>query len=425
MHVSKPEMRKLRISMIDPSLFTLPYDQELAKGLTECGHDVTLFGRRPGPDDGEAGGVRLVEAFYRIASSRPMTRLPGRLRLGVKGLDHLWSMVRLVPRLRRQAPDVIHFQWLPLPLVDGRLLNRFRRIAPLVLTVHDTNPFNGDPSSRLQARGFARCLDHFERLIVHTEQGHARMLAQGVPAERLVVLPHGMLGTPTRSQAPDPMQGEMNFVLFGKIKPYKGTDLLIEAFAMLPERLRSQARVRIIGKPYMDLGGFQEQIRRHGLAERVSIEPRFVPDDEISDIFGPDVVAAFPYREIDASGVLFQALSHGRPIVAARLGAFTERLQDGVQGHLVPPEDVAALSTAVGHLIEDRGFAAACSREALAAAGETMSWQAIAARSTMVYEEAIAALAANRRAAVGLPSAGRRRATEVSSNVRNMTGGNC
>ena len=37
----------MRIAMIDPSLFTLPYDQALAAGLTGHGHAVTLFGPPP------------------------------------------------------------------------------------------------------------------------------------------------------------------------------------------------------------------------------------------------------------------------------------------------------------------------------------------------------------------------------------------
>lgn len=127
----------MRVAMIDPSLFTLPYDRALVDGLTLSGHQVTLFGRRPGPDDNSARGVTLVDAFYRFSSGRLITGLPNKLRLGVKGLDHFWSMWRLGRVLRRARPDVIHFQWLPLPLVDRQMLAQLRRIAPLVLTVHD------------------------------------------------------------------------------------------------------------------------------------------------------------------------------------------------------------------------------------------------------------------------------------------------
>ena len=381
----------MRISMIDPSLFTLPYDQALATGLEAVGHSVTLFGRRPGPSDSNPPGVPLVTDFYRLAGSRPVAALPAKLRLAIKGLDHAWSMARLLRRLRRERPDVIHFQWLPLPLVDRIMLAGFRRVAPMVLTVHDTNPFNGDPSARLQSLGVARCLEQFGRLIVHTEQGRARLQAQGLPADRLVVLPHGPMPAAPEHRAPDPMAGPLTVTLFGKIKPYKGADVLIEAFARLPDTLRAQARVRIIGKSYMDLAPLEALVGRHGLGRQIRIEDRFVGDDDVPALFGPGVIAAFPYREIDTSGVLPQALAHGRPVVASRIGVFAEALQDGVHGHLVPQDDPAALSDALAHLISDRPFAAACARAALALSDSGMGWDRIAEHTADAYREAGAA----------------------------------
>ncbi len=406
----------MRVAMIDPSLFTLPYDRALATALAAAGHEVTLFGRRPRVDDGGPGSVPLVEMFYHVAESRPVASLPQRLRLTVKGLDHVWSMARLVARLRRLRPDVIHFQWLPLPLVDQWMLAGLRRIAPLVLTVHDTNPFNGDPSSGLQVRGFAKSFARFDRLIVHTKQGEARLCAQGVPENRLARIPHGseiLLQDPVD----DPMQGEITFVLFGKIKPYKGADLLIEAFARLPERLRNQARVRIVGKPYMDLEPLYARARGHGLGDRCTIEPRFVADAEIPAVLGSGGVAVFPYREIDTSGVLFQALAFGRPVVATRMGTFAELLEGRGAGLLTEREDPASLAAALARFIEDRAFAAACSRHARAVCEAEADWDEVATRTIAVYAAASRANAA--------ASEGARRATEVSSSVRKTTGGNC
>lgn len=380
----------MRISMIDPSLFTLPYDQGLATGLESAGHSVTLYGRRPGPFDSNPGGVELVPEFYRVAGSRLAAALPGKLRLAVKGVDHLWSMARLLRRLRRDRPSVIHFQWLPLPLMDRVMLAGFRRVAPMVLTVHDTNPFNGNPSAKLQSIGVAGCLEQFGRLIVHTDQGQARLQAQGVAADRLVVVPHGptpMAAAAERRQ-PDTMQGPLTIALFGKIKHYKGADVLIDAFARLPRDLRDQARVRIIGKSYMDLAPLHALIAQHGLDRHVMIEDRFVPDDGLPDVFGPGVIAAFPYREIDSSGVLPQALAQGRPVVASRIGGFAETLRDGVHGHLVPPENPAALATALAHLIADRSFAADCARAALAQADSGIGWDRIAEQTIAVYRAA-------------------------------------
>ncbi len=380
----------MRVAMIDPSLFTLPYDGALAGGLAEAGHEVTLFGRRAGPDDSNPSDIPLAETFYRVAGSRSVAALPGALRLGVKGLDHLWSMARLLRRLQRERPEVIHFQWLPLPLVDRPMLSRFHAVAPLVLTVHDTNPFNGDPTSRLQTRGFLDCLGRFNRLIVHTEQGRARLANQGVDPARLVVLPHGPLGADPGPQQADPMQGELTLMLFGKIKPYKGADVLIQAFAQLPDSLRGRARLRIVGKPYMDLEPLHALVQKHGLGERVRIEPRFVADAEIPTLFAPGTIAVFPYREIDSSGVLPMALAHARPVVASRIGVFAELLQDGVHGHLVAPDDVGGLAAALSHCLADRDFAAACSSNALALSAGGADWASIAHSTAAVYRDAIA-----------------------------------
>ncbi len=377
----------MRVALIDPSLFTLPYDRALAGGLGRAGHDVTVFGRRPGPDDNGADGIALVPHFYRMTENRLVQSLPRPLRLGLKGLDHAASMVRLLRRLRRERPDVIHFQWLPLPVVDRRLLAAFRGVAPLVLTVHDTNPFNGDPSARLQQRGFLRSLAEFGTLIVHTVQGQARLRGSGIAAERLVVLPHGTLLEPP-PRAADPMDGPMTFLLFGKVKPYKGLDVLIQAFAAVPEPLRRDARLRVVGKPYMDLAPLQAMAERLGIAGQLVFESRFVGDDEVPGLFAPGTVAVFPYREIEASGVLSIALACGRPVIASDLGNFAETVVDGVQGHLVPPGDVATLSAAMAHMLSDRAFAASCARQARGLVDAVPSWDEIARLTTAVYQNA-------------------------------------
>ena len=394
----------MRVALIDPSLFTLPYDRALAGGLREARHEVRLFGRAPGPDDSAADGVDLVPHFYRLSDGPAGRLLPRRLRLGLKGADHALSMIRLLRRLRRERPDVIHFQWLPLPVLDRRFLPAFARVAPLVLTVHDTNPFNGDPSASLQGRGFFAALGGFSRLIVHTAQGRERLEAAGLPRSRLAVLPHGaLLDAPLRDA--DPMTGTMTFLLFGKIKPYKGVDVMMEAFAAVPERLRNGAALRVVGKSYMDLAPLHALAERLGIADQVRIEPRFVDDAEIPALFAPGTVAVFPYREIEASGVLSMALACGRPVLASRLGNFAETLEDGVQGALVPPGDAAALSAAMARLLADCAQAASCAAAARCLAGEGTGWDEIGRMTAALYAEVMPGPAATVTPAPWAPAA--------------------
>jgi glycosyltransferase involved in cell wall biosynthesis len=378
----------MRIALIDPSLFSLPYDRALASGLGRTGNVVALHGRALRSGDVSPGPITLRKSFYPMSEGGLCQTLPSPLRLGLKGVDHAWSMSRLVKRLRKEAPDVIHFQWLPLPVMDRAFLGALRQVAPIVLTVHDTNPFNGEASASIQRQGFEKCLFQFDRLIVHTKQGEGRLLKLGIPEERITVLPHGMLVEPVPT-APDAMDGRLTFLLFGMIKPYKGADLLIEALAALPPSLRTQARVRIVGKPYMDVAVLQAQAASAGVT--VEIETGFVGEEDVASFFSHGTVAIFPYREIEASGVLFLALAHGRPIIASRLGAFSELLTDGRHGLLVPVEDVPALTAALEQMLTDRVFAAACAAEVQALAGSVPHWDRIAERTAGVYREALRA----------------------------------
>ena len=383
--------RNLRVVIVDSSGFTPPYDHCLATALARKGCRVALATTRvpPGPWAQNAPYERW-EIFYRIGSKLGKTKL----RTYIKGCEHPFDMQRLIRRLRRWKPDVIHFQWLPAPAIDRLFLPRLRKIAPLVLTVHDTKPFHGAPSSRLQLIGLKSAFKCFDHYIVHTQYSRDALINElMLPEERVSIIPHGIFdyyrGLINDSEGPSqfPWLGEEKRILyFGVLKPYKGVDILLEAFARLPARLIKETVLQIVGYPKMPVEPLQELARDLGIENRVFWDLRFVDEEEVASYFSQADIVVLPYRRIDQSGVLMTALAFGKPIVASRVGGFAEVLKDGVHGFLVDPGDVEALAQALARLLADDELRVRMGKAVQELTEGELSWESIAEKTIGVYE---------------------------------------
>src|SRR5690242_12785902 len=108
----------MRVQLVDPPAYTPPYDHALAGALAHAGAEVELvtcrFPYGPVPP-GE--GYEVTELFYR-RSSRPGLG-PRRRRL-LRAIEHVPDMRRY--RHVAERADVVHYQWLPVPALDRRLL---------------------------------------------------------------------------------------------------------------------------------------------------------------------------------------------------------------------------------------------------------------------------------------------------------------
>lgn len=370
------------VLLVDPSLFTAPYDAALDAGLTSAGVRTCWAIRPP-----RAGQPREIprehadEFFYRRVDDASF--LPSKLRALAKGLSHIAGLAGLVARVWRRRPDVVHFQWAAVPLLDSFAMTAIRWRCPIVLTVHDTTPYNGESPHFGADLGFDLPMRLADRLIVHTDGGRQALLARGVPANKIAVVPHGPLALrvePKPGRSKDP---RWTFVAFGEMKPYKGLDLLIEATALVEQQFRERLRVVIAGRPRMDIEPLRSRIRELALGDVVEIHDRRLSEQEMADLFDHTDTFVFPYRQIDASGVYFLVRSLGRWMIASRVGIFAEALQPGQDGALVPPEDVGALAEQMADAVRRRPAARALP------ANE--GWAGIGAATAQLYRDVVAA----------------------------------
>lgn len=377
----------MRVALVDPSAFTPAYDHALAGALARRGAEVDLITSRfPHGSVPACEGYRARELFYRTAA-RLAPHSAGRT--AAKLAAHVPGMLRL--RAATRHADIVHFQWLAVPQLDVALLPPRR---PRVLTAHDVLPREPRPGQLAAARRILRTVD---AVVVHSEHGAARLRAEaGVPSERIHVIPHGAFDHLTRQADEQPLPVELAAVeapvilFFGLVRPYKGADVLIEAF-----REVEGAELWIVGMPRMSLEPLRELAAR--APGTVRFVPRYVADAEIPALMRRADLVVLPYREIDQSGVLYTALAFGRPLVLSTVGGFAEIAERHGAAELVPPGDTTALAAALRALLADPQRRATLGAAAAGAAAGPYSWDTVAGRTLALYEELL-----GRRAERGL-----------------------
>jgi glycosyltransferase involved in cell wall biosynthesis len=364
-----PYSSAVRVQLVDPSAFTPPYDHALARALARAGADVELvtsrFAYGPVP---AADGYAVRESFYRWAPGTPGSRA----RFASKLAQHVPDM--LAYRRHAREADVVHFEWLTVQPLDVHLLPP----RPLVLTAHDVLPREPRPG---QLKAQRRLYERVDAVIVHSEHGRARLAALGVDPAKLHVVPHGSFEHLTRQLDEHPLPADLAGVrgpvvlCFGLIRPYKGVDVLLEAWRGI-----EGAELWIVGMPRMDLGPL-----RAAAPPGVRFVPRFVTDRELAAFFRRADLVVLPYREIDQSGVLFTALAFGRPLLLTSVGGFPEV----GAGELVPPGDAAALHDALVRLLGDAAALERLAAESRAAAAGPYSWERAAEATLAVYRRLV------------------------------------
>ncbi len=355
----------MEVHVVDPAAYTPPYDHALCTALAAAGARVGLYTSRfvYAPVPPPAGYARH-EVFYRHAVGPANSGL----RRAAKLVEHVPDMRGY--RRAAEAADVVHFQWLAVQHVDGHLLPRGR---PLVLTAHDVLPREPRPGQLAAQR---RLYDRFDAVVVHSAHGRRRLVEDlGLDPGRVHVIPHGAfthLVVDGRPLAGELARVERPVVLcFGLIRPYKGIEVLVEAWSGDWE-----AELWIVGMPRMDIAGL-----RAAAPANVRFVSRFIADDELPAYFRRADLVVLPYREADQSGVLATALAFGKPLLVTEVGGFPEL---GV-GRLVPPGDAGALRAALVELLGDPGARERLAAAARDAAAGRLAWGTLARRTLALY----------------------------------------
>jgi len=302
---------------------------------------VVLYGHLPKPR-----GLDLAQGWSWKVLSWPIPRG--------------WTHGRLSLEMLMRPPNVLFVPGHEVPLF-------FRRSTAVVTTIHDVafamNPRVYDPASRQRqelavqnAIRRARILLTPSNATKHDLESHYR-----VASDRIVVTPLAPTTPVIPAQAGIQQASELlrklqitsgQYILsIGRLEKKKNTALLIRAFAALKRKYGA-------GNPYVlvlagSFGYGEQEIQRVIREENVADSVRllgYVSDDDASILLTNALCFAFPSVAEGFGIPVLEAMEHGTPVIASNIAVMREVCGDAAM--LVLPNDVLALSAAIGRMID-------------------------------------------------------------------------
>jgi len=142
-------------------------------------------------------------------------------------------------------------------------------------------------------------------------------------------------------------------LFLGHLLPDKGVFDLVKAFAAVARRATD---LRLVLGGVGQVAAVSELATQLGVRERLEV-PGWLGPEAKSAALAASTIFLLPSYHEGMPMALLEAMSWGRPVIATPVGGIPQIVTSEVNGLLVPPGDVAALTAAIARLLEDPALA--------------------------------------------------------------------
>lgn len=199
-------------------------------------------------------------------------------------------------------------------------------------------------------------------------------MSLGIRADKIHLIPPAT-DAPHNHRRPR-LDGRVHALFVGTCSPRKGVHYLVRAMALLENY---PLTLHIIGDLEIDHDYAQEVIR---LTRALHLEDRIVfhglvPQEALWQQYAQADVFVLPSLWEGYGIALLEAMAFGLPIVATRVGAVPELIQDGQNGLLVPPGDPRGLAMGLRRIFTDTSLRDKLEGESKACRAHLRSWEKV------------------------------------------------
>jgi len=365
------------------------YADELCQAVREAGEFEAIFVSRSGPphsrDAGHTGtrlGLadrnRLYHLYYFHTETSEVEALHRAAR-DKRLFTQDWRAF-----LQAVAPDIVHFHGSALFGYD--MIRETRRTLPhagIVYTLHefaaichhggqmvrtethalceaaspgrchDCYPQFSAPTFFLRERFVKSAFELVDMFVAPSEQLRNRYVEWGMPPEKICGENYGRLPVEPRPDPPDAGR-RRRIGFFGRITPFKGVDVLLEAMQIL-EREEAGVRMTLWGANLdMESSAFQQRVGR--LLHETAGSVRFAGQYEQPEL--PGLMSSVDWVVVpsiwweNAPLVIDEAMTHRRPVICSGIGGMAEKVHDGVNGLHFRVRDPFSLAATIRRAVD-------------------------------------------------------------------------
>jgi glycosyltransferase involved in cell wall biosynthesis len=295
-----------------------------------------------------------------------------------------WRAVRQIEEyIQEDAVDLVHTHGYKADLYG--YLAAWRCHKPVVATCH--NWVGGTAALGIYNHLDRMALKKFNALAAVSDAVAQRLLAFGVPTEKIKTIANGIDVTAFERAQPLPLLKDEGSIVVGvvaRLDLQKGFEYLLRAARELCKMFPG-LKIVIAGEG-PDRSAIEEMIEQYGLQSSVVLAGQ---QSNMPAVYAAMDIFVLPSLNEGLPMTVLEAMAASKPVIATRVGAIPSVIRDGENGLLVVPKDTEGLRNAVASLLNDPARRRRLGDQAHAWVSQNYTSEAMALKYREMYEEVL------------------------------------
>jgi glycosyltransferase involved in cell wall biosynthesis len=295
-----------------------------------------------------------------------------------------WRAVRQIEEyIQEDEVDLVHTHGYKADLYG--YLAAWRCHKPVVATCH--NWVGGTAALGIYNHLDRMALKKFNALAAVSDAVAQRLLAFGVPTEKIKTIANGIDVTAFERAQPLPLLKDEGSIVVGvvaRLDLQKGFEYLLRAARELCKMFPG-LKIVIAGEG-PDRSAIEEMIEQYGLQSSVVLAGQ---QSNMPAVYAAMDIFVLPSLNEGLPMTVLEAMAASKPVIATRVGAIPSVIRDGENGLLLVPKDTEGLRNAVASLLNDPARRRRLGDQAHAWVSQNYTSEAMALKYREMYEEVL------------------------------------